>query len=62
MGMVGEKADYELLQDELDNAYIFDLIRSYCCHPIQQFSVPNARELNLGRELIANVNVAHGGM
>jgi len=60
MGMVGEKADYELLQDELDNAYIFDLIRSYCCHPIQQFSVPNARELNLGRQLIANVNVAHG--
>ena len=63
-GTVGQKSDYEILQDDLHNAYISDMLWTDndqpSCHRRSTSSTSNSRSSSLDEKLITNVQVAYG--
>lgn len=59
-GAVGEKSDYEILQDELHSAYLSGMLRTDYGPPSCLLSTAKSRGSSLGMKLITNVQVAYG--
>jgi hypothetical protein len=55
-GAVGQKSDYEILQDDLCSAYLSEVLRT----DNGQSSIAKHRGSNKGRKLITGVQVAYG--
>jgi len=54
-GAVGEKSDYEILQDELHGAYLSGVLRTDYGQPSCQISTAKSRGSSLGRRLLTSV-------